>query len=56
MTWYIDAGPAGDFIVSSRIRIARNLRGYPFPNRLDPDQSRHLMAPRVVVRGHYQQG
>ncbi len=35
MTWYMDKGPASDVILSSRVRLARNLVGYPFPNRLD---------------------
>jgi protein arginine kinase len=39
MTWYIDQGPEGDVIISSRIRLARNLSGYPFPHKMDHTQA-----------------
>ena len=35
MTWYIDKGPDSDVVLSSRIRIARNLCDFPFPHKLD---------------------
>ncbi|MHB8964148.1 MAG: protein arginine kinase [Saccharofermentanales bacterium] len=35
MTWYIDKGPESDVILSSRVRLARNLCDYPFPNKLN---------------------
>lgn len=31
--WYIDAGPDSDVVVSSRVRLARNFKDYPFPKR-----------------------
>ncbi len=40
MTWYIDKGPESDVIISSRIRLARNLAQYPFPHRMDNVQAR----------------
>ena len=40
MTWYIDQGPDSDVIISSRIRLARNLDNYPFPHRMDLQQTR----------------
>ncbi len=43
MTWYLAAGPEGDLIVSSRIRLARNLEGYPFGSRLAPEQATELL-------------
>ncbi len=42
MTWYIDRGPNSDFIVSSRARLARNLKGHLFPNRMTAEQARSL--------------
>ncbi len=33
--WYIEKGEQGDIVISTRIRLARNLREYPFPARLD---------------------
>lgn len=32
--WYIDNGEQGDIVISTRIRLARNLEDYPFPCRL----------------------
>ena len=39
MSWYIDKGPESDVIISSRIRLARNLVQYPFPHRMAADQA-----------------
>ena len=33
--WYIEKGDCGDVVLSTRIRLARNLEEYPFPVRLD---------------------
>ncbi|MBO5411177.1 MAG: protein arginine kinase [Clostridia bacterium] len=35
--WYIEKGDQGDVVLSTRIRLARNLDEYPFPCRLDLD-------------------
>ena len=40
MTWYIDQGPESDVILTSRVRLARNLDHFPFPHRMDNQQSR----------------
>ena len=31
--WYEKAGSCGDVVVSTRVRLARNLKQYPFPAR-----------------------
>ena len=33
--WYIGAGEQSDIVVSTRIRLARNITEYPFPNKLN---------------------
>ena len=33
--WYIEKGDQGDIVLSTRIRLARNLDDYPFPAKLD---------------------
>ena len=33
--WYIEKGDQGDVVISTRIRLARNLREEPFPIKLD---------------------
>lgn len=40
--WLRGAGPAHDVVISSRIRLARNLAGMPFLTRCSPDQQREL--------------
>lgn len=33
--WYLGVGEQSDIVVSTRIRLARNLSDYPFPNKLN---------------------
>lgn len=33
--WMMGGGPDGDIVLSSRVRLARNLEGVPFPGRAD---------------------
>ncbi len=40
--WYQTKGPKDDIAVSSRIRLARNLKGIPFPSRMTNDQRMQL--------------
>ncbi len=35
MAWYHTAGQCADTVISTRIRLARNINGYPFASRLD---------------------
>ncbi|MEN1762183.1 protein arginine kinase [Anoxynatronum sibiricum] len=37
------AGPHQDIVISSRVRIARNLESFPFPHLMTPDQSLELV-------------
>jgi len=38
--WYNSVSPEGDVAISTRIRIARNLKNYPFPSRMNDEQIR----------------
>lgn len=38
-SWYIEKGPEADVVVSSRVRLARNFKEYPFPFRMNAEQS-----------------
>jgi protein arginine kinase len=33
--WLRGTGPESDIVISSRIRLARNLARFPYPNRAD---------------------
>lgn len=41
--WYHEIGERSDMVISTRIRLARNLAHYPFPNRMTDDQRRHVV-------------
>ncbi|MDA8195427.1 MAG: protein arginine kinase [Thermaerobacter sp.] len=41
--WMDGVGPDADIVLSSRIRLARNLAGLPFPHRMDEAQSAILL-------------
>ena len=36
--WYEKAGNCGDVVISTRVRLARNLKQYPFPARASASQ------------------
>lgn len=35
MKWYSNSADNSDIVLSTRIRLARNIKDYPFPARLD---------------------
>lgn len=42
--WLSGAGPEGDIVLSSRIRLARNLKDQPFPGRASLDKLGEIVA------------
>lgn len=40
--WYNEKAPMDDIAISSRIRLARNLKGIPFPSRMTSEQKHDL--------------
>lgn len=42
--WLRGTGPEADVVVSTRIRLARNLLGFPFTNRASPHQKAEIEA------------
>lgn len=50
LNWAAVGGEAGDIVVSSRVRLARNLQGYPFPGRASTeDRARVLETVRAAL-------
>ena len=47
--WYELSGPEGDVAISSRVRLARNLKGYPFPGKMDGEQRRQVLNKAASV-------
>ena len=47
--WMKDNGPDADIVISSRIRIARNLRGHPFPMLATNQQAQEVMEQLTSV-------
>lgn len=43
MAWYNTTGQACDTVISSRVRLARNLNGYPFATRLDANGANEII-------------
>ncbi len=41
--WYTECGKDSDVILSSRVRLARNLKGIPFPERADADAQQKVI-------------
>ena len=52
--WYEKTGPEGDVVVSSRIRLARNLRSYPFPVKMNTSQRAKVEqeVKEAIIRNH----
>ena len=44
MTWYQDMGPKNDMIISTRVRLARNLAGYPFAAKLTKEDGEKIIS------------
>lgn len=42
--WLSDSGPEGDVVISSRVRLARNITGYPFLSKATAQHRRDLMS------------
>ncbi len=40
--WYRNSGEQSDMVISTRIRLARNIAGYPFPNRMTEEQNKQI--------------
>jgi len=41
--WMEGNGPDGDILISSRVRVARNLNGYAFPHLLDQEKAEQVI-------------
>lgn len=51
MIWYIDQGPQSDVFISSRVRLARNLADFPFPQRMSTQQA--LQAAETITEAFF---
>ena len=52
--WLKGAGPEGDVVISTRVRLARNLRGFPFTGRADARQRADILriSGEALQRAH----
>ena len=41
--WFSGSGPLADIVISSRIRLARNLAGYKFLNRCSTEEKSEIL-------------
>ncbi|NMP22154.1 protein arginine kinase [Sulfobacillus harzensis] len=54
--WMNGHGPEGEIVLSSRIRLARNLAGVPFPHRMDDQQGQHMLEQVEHAVGQVEPG
>ena len=52
--WYTECGKDGDVVLSSRVRLARNLKGFPFPARTNEQQQAEIIdkCKDAVISGN----
>jgi protein arginine kinase len=50
--WARSSGDNGDIVLSSRIRLARNLRNYPFPHRATDSQLEEILTQTISAIDH----
>ena len=43
INWYLQSGKDSDVVISSRIRLARNLKAFPFVNRASKESSKKVI-------------
>lgn len=43
-SWYLSKGPENDVVISSRVRLARNFKNYPFPSRMNSEQAKKVSS------------
>ena len=43
MNWYLQSGKDTDIVISTRIRLARNLEKYPFPTKFSKEQAQEVL-------------
>ncbi|NMA18877.1 MAG: hypothetical protein GX939_09080 [Clostridiaceae bacterium] len=48
VSWYLEDGPSEDVVISTRVRLARNIDNTPFPWRLTPEE-KDQVRERVEV-------
>ena len=56
--WMGGAGPDAEIVLTSRVRIARNIRGIPFPNQSNPKDKQRVFGiiDKAVKNNNYMQG
>ncbi len=42
--WYTNFGASGDVILSSRVRLARNIKDFPFPHRASEEKQKEIIS------------
>ncbi len=52
MAWYNTIGKDADTVISSRIRLARNINGYPFASKLDASGANEIIEKVSVPLEH----
>ena len=48
--WLSGEGRDHDIIISSRVRLARNFKGVPFPQRMKDEEKRNIKSKREIKK------
>jgi len=53
--WINGQGPLSDIVISSRIRLARNVEGIPFPPRAEPAELKNIfeLSRQIVEKDSF---
>lgn len=56
--WYIEKGPESDVVMSSRVRLARNFKDYPFPFKMNKEDGEKVIekVKDAVFNSSYSEG
>ena len=47
--WYAFKGPENDVVLSTRVRLARNLANFPFPGKFKDDDAFRVQAFSISI-------
>jgi len=59
LSWLDEEGPLAPIVLSTRVRLARNVAGYPFTGKIEPEQERKIqrrVERALSTRGYLREG
>ena len=47
--WYLQNGKNSDVVISTRVRLARNIKGFNFENKCKNEDKKQILAKRESI-------